>query len=372
MSALFGSQTLDRVSKAISEKFGEVGGERISLQTVQPLVPFLEFLGEAYRRNIIEHGDGDLCLCPDLTLALALAIASGDMKIGSYNFDGLVFRGSRVDRTASPVQRQIGFEIFSTPANINDDSRIVLASIEALNAAQMEDFKLVFADLGLVFAVIDSFDVHPNWKRRLKKSFSMPATFERDLLDAQNSEKVSALPRALVDLTEEDAKDALADVFSMLKISPFGARSLDDIASRLIDKASEADMPLKVEDADLLRQICEIEGDIDVAFAELNTLLKHRNEDVIARIGQLQNMFGTLHESGVSFSGAQFNANLGRELSYYDGFVFECHAPDGTVLGGGGRYDGLLSSLSQEKISSGAVGAMLRPDRIAAILDGAA
>ncbi|MEL7231236.1 MAG: ATP phosphoribosyltransferase regulatory subunit [Pseudomonadota bacterium] len=372
MSALFGTETLERVASALRDAFGALGGERIDLPSVQPLVPYLEFLGEAYRQNIVEHGGDELCLCPDLTLALALQIASGDTPIGTYQFDGLVFRGSRGEQTASPIQRQMGAEIFGAPGDAGDDAKVVLATCQALTAAGVTDYTITFADPGLVFALIDSFDLHENWQTRLKKSFSMPATFERDMSDASAVTKAPALSRALASLPPEQARDALSNMFETMNITPFGARSLDDITERLTDKAKEAERPLKPEDAKLLAWVCDVEGSIDNAFGEFYSLLSNRSAAISERLKEFQDLLLTLRNKGVNFQGARFDANLARELSYYDGFVFECHASDGSVLGSGGRYDGLLSALSGGAKSSGAVGAMLRPDRIAALIEGGA
>lgn len=370
MTALFGTGSLDRVASAISTAYETLGGARIDLPNVQPLVPYLEFLGEAYRKNIVEHGGDDFCLCPDLTLALALQIASDQSPLGTYRFDGLVFRGSRAEQTASPVQRQMGVEIFDAPPDGGDDAKIVLATTNALTAAGIGDYTLTFAHPGLVFELIDSFDLHENWKTRLKKSFSMPATFERDLADASAARQAPALPSALAGLSSNEARNALADIFDMVNIAPFGARSLDDITDRLIDKAREAEKPLKADDAQTLRALCNVDGDLQTALSILADLLQDRGSAVDARLAYWQAMTPRLTQAGLDLSKTRFDANLGRELSYYDGFVFECHAPNGTVLGGGGRYDGLLGALSGGAKSSGAVGAMLRPDRIADMIDG--
>lgn len=372
MTALFGTGPVDTAAAAISDVFDALTAARIDLPTVQPLVPYLEFLGEAYRQNIVAHGGDEHCLCPDLTLALALQISGGQTPIGAYRFDGLVFRGSRGDLSASPVQRQIGIEIFDTPENAADDRRIIRAASDALEAAGLRGHTLTFADPGLVYRLIDSFDLHPNWKARLKKSFSMPATFERDLSDAANVAAAPALPRALAGLSRHDARDALADMFDMVDIAPFGARTLEDITDRLIDKANEAGQPLKPEDADALRAFCRVDGALQPAMADLTALLDGRGAAIMDRMTYWQTLIAELAASGLDLRTARFDANLGRELSYYDGFVFECHAADGTVLGGGGRYDGLLSALSGGALHSGAVGAMLRPDRIAAMLEGGA
>jgi len=373
VSALFGTPRIDSVASAISAAFSALGSTQIYLPTVQPLLPYLEFLGEAYRQNIVEHdGDqSDLCLCPDLTLALALQIASGETETGAYQLDGLVFRGSRGNSGASPVQRHIGVELFDAPENAQDDGSVVEATISALKAAGANAFTLTFADPGLVFRLIDSFDLHENWKARLKKSFSMPATFERDMADAMGGPETPALPRALASLSRDEAKDDLADMFEMVNITPFGARSLEDIADRLIDKAKEAEQPLKASDAEALKAVCGVDAPLSEALDQLETLLAGRSSVISERLAYWRGMADQLAASGGT-NAPRFDANLGRELSYYDGFVFECHAPDGTVLGGGGRYDGLIVALSGHTRTSGAVGAMLRPDRIADMLAGGA
>lgn len=373
MSALFGNTRIDSVANAISKAFSTLGKTQVELSTVQPLLPYLEFLGEAYRQNIVEHesGQSDLCLCPDLTLALALQIANGAAKTGAYQLDGLVFRGSRGSSSASPVQRHIGVELFDTPENAQDDGRVVEATISALSAASANAFTLTFADPGLVFRLINSFDLHENWKARLKKSFSMPATFERDMADAMGGTEPPALPRALAGLSRDEAKDALADMFEMVNITPFGARSLEDIADRLIDKAEEAEQPLQASDAEALKAVCGVDAPLTEALDQLEALLAGRSAAISERLAYWRGMADQLTASGDA-NAPRFDANLGRELSYYDGFVFECHASDGTVLGGGGRYDGLISALSGNARTSGAVGAMLRPDRIADMLAGGA
>lgn len=372
MSTLFGTPTLADIAESIRNAYATLGGKRIDLPNVQPLVPYLEFLGEAYRQNIVEHGGDDLCLCPDLTLALALQIATGQSEAGIYQFDGLVFRGSRMDQTASPVQRQIGVEVFSSSADILDDSNIVLATKQAIEDAGVDNYSVTFADAGLVFGLIDSFDLHENWKSRLKKSFSMPSTFERDLANASAGATAPALPRALAKLKREDAREALADMFDMVKIAPFGARSLDDITDRLIDKASESERPLKSSDAETLSAISSVKGDLQTALSELSDILNGRDAIIDARLVYWQDMQKQLTQAGMDLSSARFDANLGRELSYYDGFVFECHASNDVFLGGGGRYDSLITSLSNGKKESRAVGAIVRPDRIARIIEGGA
>ena len=55
-----------------------------------------------------------------------------------------------------------------------------------------------------------------------------------------------------------------------------------------------------------------------------------------------------------------FDANFGRNLEYYDGFVFEMTTETGAQLATGGRYDALTRALGLGAATA-AVGAVIRP-----------
>ena len=65
--------------------------------------------------------------------------------------------------------------------------------------------------------------------------------------------------------------------------------------------------------------------------------------------------FEQLAESGIDLGSARFATGFGRDLEYYSGMVFQIEAGgDGTSpLAGGGRYDGLLTSLGAKRASAG-------------------
>ena len=61
---------------------------------------------------------------------------------------------------------------------------------------------------------------------------------------------------------------------------------------------------------------------------------------------RLQETYEALVERGVA-DRVQIDLGLLRDLGYYSGAIFEVYDPAlGHVLGGGGRYDGLLASAS--------------------------
>jgi len=77
----------------------------------------------------------------------------------------------------------------------------------------------------------------------------------------------------------------------------------------------------------------------------------------------LKNIFNVLHNYGISKEDCLFNPLIARGLDYYTGMVFEVKIPDysNNSVGGGGRYDNLIGSLSGVDIP--AVGFALGFDR---------
>ncbi len=80
--------------------------------------------------------------------------------------------------------------------------------------------------------------------------------------------------------------------------------------------------------------------------------------------GALQQIMDRAIALGVDQQALVFDPSLARGLDYYTGMIFEVSVPEYTVgsLGGGGRYDKLLSSLAQ--VDMPAVGVGLGFDRI--------
>ncbi|MEM1149595.1 MAG: ATP phosphoribosyltransferase regulatory subunit [Pseudomonadota bacterium] len=372
MSQFFGSPALDRIANDLREAFAGLGAQPIDTEEVQPLTPYLEFLGEFFRDTLVEytaHGQDEYCLRPDITLAIALRLANGTLKSGRYGYDDLVFRGARRARRGdaesfAPLQRQIGIEVFGEDGG---DAELLLHTIQALKSAGAGALQIVVSDVALVHEVIDGFTLHANWKQRLKRTVSTPSAFGRVLASAQGaSDSPSALASALSGLTEKAARDAVEEVFTMTGLKQIGSRSLADVTDRLVAKAAEASEPLTADDAARLSDVMAIEGPLGTALEQFAGML--RAPGATARLDTLSGFARVLEDGGLSPDTVRFDADLSRHLSYYDGFVFEIFDASGErFLAGGGRYDGLVSALSGGAVDLPAIGAMVRPDRVFAI-----
>lgn len=378
MSRLVGDDAVEAAASAIRAVFAKRAPGKASAPAVQPLAPYLNFMGEAYRHKLVPYGseDGkDLCLRPDFTLAVALEIVEGRCEAKPVHYDTLVFRAARRSVSEAsrhaPIQRQVGFELFGADKGPDQDAELILTALDAVSAAGQGAPRLVLSDMGLMCALIDSFDIHDNWKRRLKANVSNPTAFARTIEASLGQTRApSALSLALSSVTRQESRAAVEEIFTMADMQAIGTRSLDDIADRLVTKAFEAKAALTEADAEILSVFDAVDGPLLFALDSLDNEIGKHGDGVSERLAHLREIGQRLEHGGVDLSDTRFDANLARGLNYYDGIIFELHSADGqTFLGGGGRYDALLPDLSGNRIMTGAVGAMLRPDRIIGSLE---
>ncbi len=351
--------------------FSALGGKRIQTPDIQPMRPYLDFLGELYRARIIDYDQGNngdgYCLRPDYTLALALELAREERPLGRYFYDDLVFRGDQDAMQGAAVSRQVGFEVFDEDqASLENEVALVSAAVQAVFDSKVESFKIVFGDVRLVCDLVDALPLHPQRKSALKRSYATKAVFQREVEAARlDAREPSALFTALSKASPDVCAAAVQEIIALADVTVIGGRTKEDIAARMIAKAEEADLGLTEKQARGLQQIADIEGPIDQALEDVHTVAASIGVDVTSRLERWRSLVERIAARGVDVTSARFDAGLGRGLSYYDGIVFEFHAGEDVFIGGGGRYDNLLARLSGGDIAAPALGAMLRPDRLA-------
>ncbi len=105
-------------------------------------------------------------------------------------------------------------------------------------------------------------------------------------------------------------------------------------------------------------------GGVNPDFASARKLVSE-NVDAISGIDEIEQVFQSALVLGVKEGFLSFDATLARGLDYYTGPIFETVLPDHPHIGslsGGGRYDGLVSTFSKERVP--ATGTTIGLDRI--------
>jgi len=363
---------IDDAAAKIREGFSSLDVRRVQVPATQPLQPYLEFMGETYRQRIVEFdsGNGDAyCLRPDYTLALALEIAAGRLEKSNFFYDDVVFRGDQASSGREVVHRQVGVELFGEGDALELELRLIRATLDAVHKAGVRNVCIVFADVGLVFELIDELPLHRDRRTSMKRSLVTKNAFERAVDSARlTGRKQSALVDALSSLPPANAMEAVKEVITLSGGEIIGGRSVDEIARSMVSKAEDARLGLTDMQAEELHRVADVSGSVEESLKRLQDIAKRIGVDENKRVRRWADLIKGLRKDGIKVDKAEFDAGLGRGFSYYDGIVFELYdSSRKTFLGGGGRYDGLLEELSHGQCRGPAVGAMLRPDRVAEV-----
>jgi ATP phosphoribosyltransferase regulatory subunit HisZ len=362
---------IDETAAKIRSGFSSLRARRVQVPATQPLQPYLDFMGETYRQRIVEFDSGNddaYCLCPDYTLALALEMAQGRLEKGNFFYDDVVFRGDQASSGKEVVHRQVGVELFGEGNPLELELSLIRATLAAVHTAGVKNVRIVFADVGLIFDLIDALPLHPQRRTSMKRSLVAKNAFQQAVGNARLSRRTpSALVEALSSLPPGSAAEAVKEIIALSGGEIIGGRTIDEIAERMVSKAEEAHLGLTDAQADELHGVAHIHGPVRDALKRLQEIAKRMSVDESPRVSRWEELITKLSANGIEVDTAEFEAGLGRGFSFYDGIVFELYdARSGMFLGGGGRYDGLLEELSHGRCSGPAIGAMLRPDRVAA------
>lgn len=359
---------IDACAGLIRARFAPLAKKRVQTAPVQDLLPYLDFLGEGYRARLIPFEvSSESCLRADYTLSVALDIIAGRLTPEALWYDDYVFRGDYKQKAVEAVHREVGVELFAEKNALDAESNLIAAAIAAASDAGVAKVSLRFADIGLMHAVIDALPLSDSRRSALKRAFATPTAFHRAIDDAKNAARFD-LPEgyAWAQLSEDEAEQAVLKILQSEGAPVIGARTPGEIARRLTSKAREARTGLADDQAKILHDLANVVAPIEQALPRIAALAAQLGADVSGHVERWRERIASLAAHQVECSEAVFDANLGRGLSYYDGMAFELSdAKSQLWLGGGGRYDSLLSRLSGGVAHASALGAMMRPDRLA-------
>ena len=375
---------LEAAGARIREVFAKAGYEAVDPAILQPANVFLDRYGEDIRRRIFvfdDPGGAELCLRPDLTiptcrLYLAAYAPAAPCRL-SYQGPAFRFEASASGRPSE--FREAGIECFALADREAADAEVMGLALGALRAAGISEVAAEIGDVALFGALVDTLDMPPQWRTRMKRQFWKPdrfAALTARLADAGNegergapggTARGPAFLTALGVLSEDDARAVVADVLALADIAPVGGRSVEEIAERFLEQAADASAAsLSLEAAALIDRFLKIRGRPDKALDEIAALLGKGGE-VARALTRARRRLDLLVKAGLALDRTQFSTSFGRGLEYYTGFVFEVRGAGGAALAGGGRYDNLLTELGAREAVP-AVGCTVRMERLLAAL----
>ena len=364
---------------AIKAVFHENGYSSVEPPVLQPAEVFLNLSGEDIRRRIyvfMDPGGEELCLRPDLTIPTCAMYLKGNPQAkGSARlcYNGAAYRYQPLDGARPSEFLQAGVEALGARDREKADAQVISIAVEACEGAGLANYKMKIGDVGLFFALINALDIPEVWRTRLKRYIWRPSEFEALLARLSGKKKTqpngpgTGLLNALSLLDEDQARAALDDVLSLAQIAPVGVRDADEIAERLLAQASEARLEaLSPKIVKLLNDYLRISGTPAVAMSKIRVLMRKAGVNLSEALERFERRLQLMSDQGLAVARYEFDADFGRKLEYYTGFVFEITVSalgESAQIAGGGRYDTLLRKLGAPK-NVPAVGCMIRTERL--------
>lgn len=364
-------------TRRLDALFDGAGFPRIEPPILQPADIFLDLSGEDLRKRMFLTSDAegnDLCLRPEYTIPVCRAHLAGPLA-GSparYAYRGPVFRFRPGE---AGEFEQAGIEAIGHADREAADAEILALAIEAVAALGVPDPAIRIGDMELTGAVLQALGVPAGEQRRFLRAL-VAGRGAQMLAEPEPSEAgPTAHAGLLAALEGQDPKAARAfveDVLAIAGINHVGGRTAGEIAQRFLAKASRRASGLDPRARAVLAAYLAISGDADEAAAAVRLLARDAGLDLDAALDRFEARNGHLALRGVAVDTLRFSGGFVRNLDYYTGFVFELRRPGGAdarPIGGGGRYDALMSHLGSPHPVP-AVGCSLWLDRL--ILPGGA
>jgi ATP phosphoribosyltransferase regulatory subunit len=243
----------------------------------------------------------------------------------------------------------------------------------------LQAFRLRFGDIGLFYALLDALALPERWRLKLQHYFWRPPAFHALLArlargERTDSEGPAAELAATLDPEDPGRAEELVAIYLESKGLPLaGNRTLAEVAARLIDHAKDLRAePLRAEVATVIDYYLAVDAPPREALERIAMIAKGAGLNLAPQLELIARRFEQLAASGIDLGNARFATGFGRDLEYYSGMVFQIEAGgDGTSpVAGGGRYDGLLTSLGAKR-QVPAVGAAIHTERLLASVEGA-
>ncbi len=341
---------------AMMQRFAEADFARVEPAILQPADVFLDLSGEEMRRRLLLVSDpagSELCLRPDMTIPVSRShLANGDpARAARYYYVGPVFR-HRPGSAEHDEFLQAGIERFGDTDAPAADAEIMALGLEAAKTLGAASLDIRIGDPTIFLAFAEALELAAGWQRRLRAGFGSAGGVAAVLAASQSADTdgaASTYATALAKVDPEVARRLVAEMADIAGIAPVGGRSADEIADRLIERASlGGSRAMPAEARAVLEKLAAIKDAPARARDAIAALAGEAGIAVDDALTAMTARLDALAAAGLDTDTMRFAAGYGRRLDYYSGFVFEAHLTGNAAAGqivGGGRYDTLLSQL---------------------------
>ena len=274
-------------------------------------------------------------------------------------YAGPVFRYEQGVNGSYRQFTQVGAEMVGK-VGVEADSEIIRLAWEGLEQVGLREHQLRIGHLGILHDLLSTFRLSEPAKLFIISNVHDMKNGHTDVSALKERAQGMGLLTGgvdpglepdLINMENEAAQEFIQTVLRDSMPAPIGQRTTEQIVARLLRKVSGADDPGVFEHAlGLTEQLAHLGGSPDAVLTQARCIGMGRGLNADA-FGDLEGLLDTLAARGVPGSQIVLDFGLAREISYYTGVIFELTYPSNTheaLLGGGGRYDGLVKALGSD------------------------
>jgi histidyl-tRNA synthetase len=350
----------DRAAEICREAFRERGYTTIDTPIIERTELFLRKSGgeiAAQLYSFTDPGGHAVSLRPEFTApVIRYVIENGLLGDGALRFEysGPVFRypsHEEFDNGMTGSFTQTGTELIG-PGGPQADAEVISMALDGLSRLGVRDARATVGHVGIIWKLMGQMALSERAQLFLINSVRALGDGRRDEV-IERAERIGLIGRdSNAGPGEAGNATSAAQIESVLIQSigssfrgTLGQRSKEDVLQRLAEKTSSKDSADSVELAiDVLERLARVVGAPVDAIERGGQVVKDAGLDSgITTV--LSEIVDAVETAGVPAAQIEVDLGLAREISYYTGVVFDLRTPDGQVLGGGGRYDGLVMAL---------------------------
>ena len=363
-----GTEVTDLIeaTNSVSAVFADYGYIPVDVPLLEYTELFLINSGERVATSLYsfnEPGGRNVSLRPEFTASIARHF------LETNHFDHLPFKAYY----AGPVFRfqnyndslrqftQLGVELIGdgTP---KADSALVELALTALASLGTDETVLTIGHVGIINSIYDQLTLPPRLKSYLVNSLGSLKQQTIDyhdlkegafkLLEPNDSGQISSPKLSKQVLSNQDIRAVFGELYDELGEGYLCGRNFNDISTNYLIKLTDVANTKNLDKAlDLTKGIADLKGKPGTIAQKLTAFLKEYNltNDCIDQLERLEDEL-----RGIKTKGSPITIDLAmvRDQQYYSGMIFDVYLSEKdkeSPVGGGGRYDGLLTALGSSQ-----------------------
>ena len=355
-----------RASNAMMDVLGLGGFQRLDTPVIEPTDLFVRKSGGEVSSSLYsfkDPGGMSVSLRPEFTPSIIrwhIENASETDPPHRYRYSGPVFRYAGARKGRFRQFQQVGAELIGVP-DADGDAEIITAAVRCLRSAGVERSTIRLGHIGMVHDMVQSQGLSDQVEMfiisNLHQIVSEPDCIER------LTESAIAAGLVIEETRAAPFAAGLHEAMPELEIvrrsisGPTGRRSPGQILSRLATRmeraCSRADFIAALQK---VSSLISLSGTTMQVIADAEGILKS-NRAALDSARELRATLRKLAANGVSESAIRLDLSFVRGMTYYTGIVFEFlggdgREEDGYPIGGGGRYDYLVSAFGGDQAPS--------------------